>query len=61
LTLADIAEPLRKLESKHDRSGNISHEQKISKSFTCLESLEDLGILLSHNEDGMIFWHLAEL
>ncbi|MEG4290906.1 class I SAM-dependent DNA methyltransferase [Microcoleus sp. C2C3] len=27
----------------------------------CLESLEDLGILLSHNEDGMTFWHLAEL
>ncbi len=27
----------------------------------CLESLEDLGILLSHNEDGIIFWHLAEL
>ncbi|MGB3262874.1 MAG: DNA methyltransferase [Microcoleus sp.] len=27
----------------------------------CLESLEDLGILLSHTENGMIFWHLAEL
>jgi hypothetical protein len=27
----------------------------------CLESLEDLGILLSHNEDGMTFWHLAEV
>ncbi|MEP6520122.1 class I SAM-dependent DNA methyltransferase [Microcoleus vaginatus FACHB-2002] len=27
----------------------------------CLESLEDLGILLSHTENGMTFWHLAEL
>ncbi|WP_293154058.1 MULTISPECIES: type IIL restriction-modification enzyme MmeI [unclassified Microcoleus] len=27
----------------------------------CLESLEDLGILLSHAENGMIFWHLAEV
>ncbi len=27
----------------------------------CLESLEDLGILLSHNEGGMTFWHLAEV
>ena len=27
----------------------------------CLESLEDLGILLSHNEGEMIFWHLAEV
>ena len=27
----------------------------------CLESLEDLGILLSHNEDGVTLWHLAEL
>ena len=27
----------------------------------CLESLEDLGILLSHTENGMIFWHLAEV
>ncbi|MEG4396969.1 DNA methyltransferase [Microcoleus sp. BROC3] len=27
----------------------------------CLESLEDLGILLSHNEGGITFWHLAEV
>jgi hypothetical protein len=27
----------------------------------CLESLEDLGILLSHAENGMTFWHLAEV
>ncbi|MEG4487854.1 DNA methyltransferase [Microcoleus sp. D2_18a_B4] len=27
----------------------------------CLESLEDLGILLSHTENGMTFWHLAEV
>ncbi|MEG4516034.1 MULTISPECIES: DNA methyltransferase [unclassified Microcoleus] len=27
----------------------------------CLESLEDLGILLSHNECGVTFWHLAEV
>ncbi|MEG4323470.1 MULTISPECIES: DNA methyltransferase [unclassified Microcoleus] len=26
----------------------------------CLESLEDLGILLSHTENAMTFWHLAE-
>jgi hypothetical protein len=27
----------------------------------CLESLEDLGILLSHDEGGVTFWHLAEV
>ncbi len=27
----------------------------------CLESLEDLGILLSHAENGITFWHLAEV
>lgn len=27
----------------------------------CLESLEDLGILLSHTENGITFWHLAEV
>ncbi|MEG4573903.1 class I SAM-dependent DNA methyltransferase [Microcoleus sp. N3A4] len=27
----------------------------------CLESLEDLGILLSHNEGGITFWHFAEV
>ena len=27
----------------------------------CLESLEDLGILLSHDEGGVTFWHLAEI
>jgi hypothetical protein len=27
----------------------------------CLESLEDLGILLSHNEGGVQYWYLAEL
>ncbi|HBK62298.1 MAG TPA: class I SAM-dependent DNA methyltransferase, partial [Cyanobacteria bacterium UBA11166] len=27
----------------------------------CLESLEELGILLSHTENGMTFWHLAEV
>lgn len=27
----------------------------------CLESLEDLGILLSHRSNGTTFWHLAEV
>jgi hypothetical protein len=36
-----------------------SRKQKVI--LDCLESLEDLGILLSHNEGGTTFWHLAEL
>ncbi|MBD1812540.1 class I SAM-dependent DNA methyltransferase [Microcoleus vaginatus DQ-U2] len=36
-----------------------SRKQKVI--LDCLESLEDLGILLSHTENGMTFWHLAEL
>ncbi|MEG4311853.1 MULTISPECIES: DNA methyltransferase [unclassified Microcoleus] len=36
-----------------------SRKQKVI--LDCLESLEDLGILLSHNEGGMTFWHLAEV
>lgn len=31
LTLADIPEPLRKLESKQERSDNISHEQLMAE------------------------------
>ncbi|MEG4815595.1 DNA methyltransferase [Microcoleus sp. K5-D4] len=36
-----------------------SRKQKVI--LDCLESLEDLGILLSHTENGMTFWHLAEV
>jgi len=36
-----------------------SRKQKVI--LDCLESLEDLGILLSHTEGGITFWHLAEV
>jgi hypothetical protein len=41
----------------HFKGGN----RKQNVILDCLESLEDLGILLSHTENGITFWHLAEL
>ncbi|MCP2730499.1 class I SAM-dependent DNA methyltransferase [Limnofasciculus baicalensis] len=41
----------------HFKEGN--RKQKVI--LDCLESLENLGILLSHNENGITFWHLPEV
>jgi hypothetical protein len=41
----------------HFKGGN----RKQKAILDCLESLENLGILLSHNENGITFWHLTEI